>query len=242
MAIELPVHRLGVCTAGSSLTAKQFYLVDVTDDFEADLVAVAGQGGIGVLQNAPDADEPADVMILGVSKVKVGGTIEAGQPFTSDATGKAVAGHGADRMVGRLLEAAVSGDIASAELLPGGGFCEHAPSVVAFKLTLASVADGIVARMTPGFAGRIKKAFFVTDAPVTTGSKLSTLTPKIAGTATTGGVVALTSLNCTPQGAEVDGTAITALNLFGATDEITLVASSTTTFVEGSGTLFLVLA
>ncbi len=107
---------------------------------------------------------------------------------------------------------------------------------------LAAIADaGVLARFTPGFAGRIKKVAFQTTTAATTGSKLTTLTTKIATVAMTGGVLALTSANQTPIGANVAGSAITALNTFGATDEVTVVASATTAFVEGAGVILITL-
>lgn len=107
---------------------------------------------------------------------------------------------------------------------------------------LADVANsGVLARFTPGFAGRIKASAFQVTTPVTTAAKAATLTPKIAGTSVTGGTVALTSANCTPAGANVAGAAITAANSFTAAQEITVVASSVTTFVEGAGVIVLTL-
>jgi hypothetical protein len=81
----------------------------------------------------------------------------------------------------------------------------------------------------------------VTD-PATTGAKAATFTPAIGGSATTGGALALTSANCTPVGAGVNGSAITAANTFTATDEITVAASLVTAFVEGQGVIYLTLA
>lgn len=106
---------------------------------------------------------------------------------------------------------------------------------------MTGIADGVIAKVTPGFAGRIIKAQWVQGVPVTTGSKLSTLTPAIAGVSTTGGAIALTSALCTPLGAEIDGSAITALNSFTAAQQISIVASSTTSFSEGAGSVILTL-
>jgi len=105
---------------------------------------------------------------------------------------------------------------------------------ITVPVVLARHTNGsIAARLTPGFAGKIRKiSAYVTD-PVTTGAKLATFTPAINGTPVTGGALALTSGNCTPVGAKVDGSAITGLNAFDSNDEITLVASSVTAFAEG---------
>lgn len=130
--------------------------------------------------------------------------------------------------------AALTGATAAADQAP--------PSVVTFHLDLAQLATGTVASFKPKFAGRIKSTSFSVDVPATTAAKAATLTPKIAGTATTGGAIALTSANCTPVGNEIDGTAITAANTFTAGQTITIAASAVTAFVEGSGTLVLELA
>lgn len=109
-------------------------------------------------------------------------------------------------------------------------------------VTMASIADGdVVTTFTPGFAGRIKSMHWVQDAAVTTASKLSTLNAEIGTTNVTGGTIALTSATCTPQGAIIDAAAITAAAAFGRADTVSIEASSTTTFVEGTGSVVVVL-
>lgn len=100
---------------------------------------------------------------------------------------------------------------------------------------------GVLLRLTPGFAGRILGMAVQTTTPVTTAAKLATLTPNIAGVAVTGGVVSMTSAGQTPIGAVQNGTPVTALNTFTAAQEITVVASAVTAFVEGAGVIYLVL-
>lgn len=110
--------------------------------------------------------------------------------------------------------------------------------VLSLPITLAAVADGdVVTTFTPGHHGRIKSLDFLVDVAVTTAAKLTTLNAEIGTTNVTGGTVALTSANCTPQGAIVADAAITALAAFDNDSTISIEASSTTTFVEGSGTL-----
>lgn len=110
-----------------------------------------------------------------------------------------------------------------------------------FRLDLPSItaAGNVVASFQPGFAGTIDDAFFVVDKPATTAAKAATLAVNINASAVTGGAVALTSANVTPQGSVIEGTAITAANTLNRDDSITIVASSVTAFVEGSGTLWL---
>jgi len=115
------------------------------------------------------------------------------------------------------------------------------PVVVTLPITLSKLANGdIVTNWTPGFSGLIESIDFIVHDPATTAAKLSSLNLEIGTTNVTGGVVALTSDNCTPMGAKVAGTAITALNFFDADDTISLEAASTTAFVEGTGYLLIV--
>ena len=107
---------------------------------------------------------------------------------------------------------------------------------------MSTIANGqYLAPFTLPKAGRLLSAFWVQDKPVTTAAKLSTLQPRINGVATTGGAVALTSALCTPKGAVIPGSPITALNTFNAGDTLDVQASGTTAFVEGSGMLHLLI-
>lgn len=111
-------------------------------------------------------------------------------------------------------------------------------SILSFPIPLASVANGdVVTEYTPGFAFEIVDVTWVQGKPVTTGSKLATLNLEIGSTNLTGGVVSLTSAACTPMGAKVAGTAITAGYTGTATDTISVEASAVTAFVEGDGVL-----
>lgn len=108
-----------------------------------------------------------------------------------------------------------------------------------FPLDLASItAADIVAAFRPGVDGVVENIEFIANKPVTTGSKLASLNAKINSTALTGGVVALTSANCTPMGARVAGSQITAGASIGKKDTLSITAATVTAFVEGSGTLY----
>lgn len=114
-------------------------------------------------------------------------------------------------------------------------------NTLAFYLQLTEIpanADLITAYV-PGYAFKIEAIDFRVLKPVTTGSKLATITPKIGSTSVTGGALALTSALCTPAGAAVAGSAITALNTGAATDSLGLTSSAVTAFAEGSGWIIL---
>lgn len=105
-------------------------------------------------------------------------------------------------------------------------------------ITLAGVsAADVVTNLRPGVAGYITDVQWLQGVPVTTGSKAATLTPKIGTTSLTGGAVALTSATCTPLGAVIDGTQVTANNRLEVESKLSVVASSVTAFAEGAGIL-----
>jgi hypothetical protein len=104
-----------------------------------------------------------------------------------------------------------------------------------FYTLLADIADGdLITEWCPGFAGTLISFDCIVEKAATTAAKASTLNLEVGTTDVTGGVVGLTSANCTPKGARVAGSAITANNAFGASDVISIEASSTTAFSEGS--------
>lgn len=113
-------------------------------------------------------------------------------------------------------------------------------TIMPIYLQLAQLADGeVISTFTPGFRGKITKVEFYVEVAVTTASKLSSLNLEIETTNLTGGVIALTSANCTPKGIAVGGSAVTAANIFTAVQQVSVEASSTTTFIEGTGWLFI---
>ena len=118
-----------------------------------------------------------------------------------------------------------------------GTFDNPAPGIftLAIPITLAQItgAGDILTNFTPGFAGKILSVTAAVTKVVTTAAKAASLNMEIGTTNLTGGVVALTSANCTPLGALVAGTSITANNTFTATDTISIEAASVTAFAEG---------
>lgn len=82
----------------------------------------AGEAGIGVIQDEPAANEAANVMMVGVTKVMCGGTISQGGSVKSDANGKAVAAASSDPFAfGKALEAGVNGEYIDVLLIGSSG-------------------------------------------------------------------------------------------------------------------------
>jgi hypothetical protein len=109
---------------------------------------------------------------------------------------------------------------------------------ITFELALATLANADeLTAFTPGHKFKIRAMDFYVDVPATTAAKAATLSPFISGVAVTGGVLSLTSANCTPTGVKVAGTAVTALNTGTSADTIRITGSAVTTFIQGSGWL-----
>jgi hypothetical protein len=108
---------------------------------------------------------------------------------------------------------------------------------VPLYVNLADLANAdLITAYTPGYKFKILGVNFVVGKAVTTAAKLATLTPKISGVALTGGALALTSANCTPQGIVINSTApVTALNEGSDSATISITGSAVTTFIEGAG-------
>lgn len=135
--------------------------------------------------------------------------------------------------VGRVTDS--TGGTSSSTLEAGVGV-----QTIAIPINLPSLANGdVLTNYTPGYKFKVLSVSFAVSVAVTTAAKAATLNLEIGTTNLTGGVVALTSANCTPLGALVAGTAITAANTGTSTDTISVEASSVTTFVEGAGYLLI---
>lgn len=117
------------------------------------------------------------------------------------------------------------------------GSIDNPDTIIIPVSALANLANSQVLKIALPYAFAVTAAGFrVGDKAVTTGAKAATATVQISGTAVTGGVISLTSANCTPSGALVASTAITALNSTftpGSTLEVAI--SGVTAFAEGDG-------
>lgn len=129
-----------------------------------------------------------------------------------------------------------TGGAAQAAMAAGVGI-----STIALPINLASItgAGDVLTTYTPGYKFKLLAADFAVTVPATTAAKAATLNLEIGTTNVTGGEVALTSANCTPLGAVVAGSAITAANTGSAAATISVESASVTAFVEGAGVLYI---
>lgn len=230
--------QLGTLAATADLSGSQFYAV-VRSGAGWALPTVQGQKASGILQDAPESGIVALVQTGDVSPCIFGGTVSAGDALTVSSAGKLIAATVGEYVLGRAVEGGAADAIGSMLIthegpLPG--------CVLSYQIDLARLANGdVVTTFTPGIKGKILKLSAAVNTVVTTAAKAATLNLEIGTTDVTGGALALTSANMTPLGAVVDASAITAANTFGATDSISIEASSVTAFSEGSIVLLIVI-
>lgn len=241
MAVEVSTSGFSHLTAAADYSSNQYHLGYVDSSGTITLGATLGARVSGIISNEPQSGESVDLITGGVGKVRCGGTVTAGDKLVCAASGEAVTQTRADQyVIGRALEAGADNSVISMLITHEGN---GNASVVPIPIQLSTLTNGdVLTNWTPGFAGTVLSVAFAVTTVVTTGSKAATLNLEIGTTNLTGGAIALTSTNCTPLGAVVAGTAITAANTFTATDTISVEASSVTAFSEGAGVLLITLA
>ena len=116
--------------------------------------------------------------------------------------------------------------------------------VISFSQALASISDADVLTNYPlDFAGKVHALRVITTTLASTADKATTLTVDINATAVAGISAALTTANQGTEGVVLESTATAASSTreFTAADTISVVAASTTAFIEGVATIQLVL-
>jgi hypothetical protein len=197
---------------------------ELASDANGKLVpAVAGDSVVAIALEAGSADEEHTVLVLPMTP----------GVFPSGTQGNIIYYNGSNWVV------LAPGAVPKMRLETGGPGANPSWNTTKewwiFHIPLADIANGdLLTEWVPGFAGRITDFLAHVQKAATTADKASTLNIEIETTDLTGGVLALTSANCTPRGAQVAASAITANNAFTATQKISVEASSTTAFIEGA--------
>ncbi len=128
MAYEQPNFSIGIYVAGEDLSSKQWEVVKMTTSGKIQAVTSSGSY-LGVLQNNPTSGLEADVMVIGVSKVKAGGAFNKGGRLKVNQAATAIAGAlvavtsgtaAISNNVGIALEAAAQGSDIVAALINFG--------------------------------------------------------------------------------------------------------------------------
>lgn len=169
--------------------------------------------------------------IITATKLDAGG--DTATPFNL-ASGSIVTAAGAPLVLASALPNAFTDNstgTASDTVAAGVGI-----SIISIPITLAQItaAGDVLTTYTPGYRFKILSFDANVTEVVTTGGDAASLNLEIGAVNVTGGVIALTSANCTPLGVGIAGTAITAGNVGTAADTISIESSSVTAFAEGA--------
>jgi hypothetical protein len=238
---EIPVQQMTLIAA-ADLSSSQYLAVKIDSDGKAAL-AGAGENAVGILQTNPKAGFAGQVMALGQSYAVYGASVTAGNNLSADASGKLVPTAGTAAVLAVAMESGSADEVHTVILITrtSAGNNQHWTLAIPVKLKNIAANTDILTDWIPGFAGSIKKLSFAVTDPATTESKSAVINIEIEATNLTGGVLTLNSANCTPLGKVVDATAITAANVFSATQKISIEAGAVTAFVEGEGVLLIVI-
>lgn len=234
MSYQVDGQDLGTLLAGEDLSSSQYFCVKVVADGDVDLCDTLGEKISGIQQGAAESAQSVSFRAVGISKLKLGGTVDEGDVIVTDTAGKGVARTLRSQFgFADALIAGVSDDIIPVIIHNRGYEASQPPLLVPINLAQITGAGDVLTDIVMPFAGKITAVDAYVKIVVTTASDLATLAIDIGATGVTGGAVALTSANCTPLGVKVAGTAVTALNTFAAGAVISVVATSVTAFAEG---------
>jgi hypothetical protein len=123
MATEQPGFSVGTLLAGADLSALQYTLVKIGAGGTVIACTALGETVFGVLQNKPTSGLVAEVMTLGVTKIKANAAFALGAMLMTATTGKAAtAATAGSAKIGWAMEAAgADGDIVTAYITCGAG-------------------------------------------------------------------------------------------------------------------------
>lgn len=121
MAYEENLHVLGSLTAAADLSGSQYCAVKVTGVNAVNITTAVSDFAVGILQNAPVSGGPAQIAREGITKVKVGAGVTAGDRLTSDGSGRAILTvTGGQRYFGIALETVTTANQLVSVLLVNG--------------------------------------------------------------------------------------------------------------------------
>lgn len=117
MAYEVPGNMNGNHVANADLTGSQYLAVVVNSAGKIALAAGPAVDILGILQNKPNTDQPAQVMVDGISKAKAGAAIAIGAKVTANASGLLITAVATNKAVGFAVTAAgAANDVFSVQL------------------------------------------------------------------------------------------------------------------------------
>lgn len=120
MAYEIPGFSFTL-VAGEDLRTSQFVAVDVDANGKAITPTADGARCIGILQNKPNINEPATIVVSGVSKAKAGvGGLTAGAGVRAMTDGRITAEAALSHSIGVALKTVAVNEIGTVLLMNAG--------------------------------------------------------------------------------------------------------------------------
>lgn len=89
MAYEGPQIKIPGLTASADISAKQYYFVKMSGEKTVTVCSGATDKPVGVLQNAPESGEEAEVCVIGVTKISGDADLNYGDLIGTSADGQA---------------------------------------------------------------------------------------------------------------------------------------------------------
>lgn len=234
---------------GETLTINAGNTLSASSEIVSDVIAYWNQDAAGVFIQVVDgtealtsagADAPTDAEVdTAIGSNMDGNThpwVRLGRvQFSRDA--------GAVITMDEIVNTVRAYEIETAPKGAGSGFSELDPESgggiyvysgeLAFEVDAADLADAdlVTDYPLPLFHGKIGRLRALATKAITTGAKACDIDAEINAVGVTGGQIELAGAYA--LGAVEEGTAITALSLFKPGDNLSLIGSSTTTFIEG---------
>lgn len=81
--------KIGTLTASADLSSKQYYFVKISGSGTVTVCSGATDRPIGVLQNKPTSGQPAEIVVVGHTKISCDAALTAGNAIGTSADGQA---------------------------------------------------------------------------------------------------------------------------------------------------------
>jgi len=106
--------------AAADLSSLQYYYMKLTAANTVNVTSASTDLGVGILQNKPDtANDAAEVMVNGISKAVLGGTVTRNAGLMAHTDGTLIAATINKPIVAIALDAGIAADVISVILTPG---------------------------------------------------------------------------------------------------------------------------
>lgn len=175
---------IGVLKATADLSAKQYTFVRMDTANNDQVVSCTDEADnvLGVVQNTPALGEAVQLRVVGITKIKLGGTVTRGDRVGPSATGTGISiATGVGQAAGIALQSGVIGDIISMLLVPEA----EGYKIARGQATTITASDTIVT----GLNTVVSAVANLEDAPVIGADRAQAVIGDQAGTPAAGSIL-----------------------------------------------------